>query len=53
MTKYRLAGAAKGDLVGIIRYGERNYGPEASNAYRDKLEALRIAVAQLQLKVEI
>lgn len=39
MTKYRLAGAAKGDLAGIIRYGELNYGPEASNAYRDKLEA--------------
>ena len=39
MPRYRLAGAAKGDLAGIIRYGERNYGPEASNAYRDKLEA--------------
>ncbi len=39
MPNYRLAGAAKGDLDGIARYGDVNFGPEASDTYRDKLKA--------------
>lgn len=39
MPKYWLAGAADEDFLGIARYGDRNFGPEASNAYRERLKA--------------
>lgn len=39
VPSYRLTLAAKDDLINIAQYGDANYGIEASNRYRDKLEA--------------
>ena len=36
---YRLTLAAKEDLINIARYGDANFGIEASNRFRTKLEA--------------
>ena len=38
MPKFWLAGAADEDLLGIARYGGVNFGPEASDAYRERLK---------------
>lgn len=39
MLSYRLSEDAKEDLIAIADYGDRTYGIEKSNDYRDKLKS--------------
>ena len=38
MTKYRLSNLAKQDLIDIAIYGDKNFGIQQSDQYRDKLQ---------------
>jgi len=38
MPNYKLSKTAKANLLTIARYGDKNYGVQKSNQYRDKLK---------------
>ncbi|MCF6275593.1 MAG: type II toxin-antitoxin system RelE/ParE family toxin [Robiginitomaculum sp.] len=46
MSGYILSKAAQADLIKIAQYGDKNYGIERSNRYRDRLKEQFETLAQ-------
>lgn len=46
MPDYRLAKAAKDDLIGIARYGDKHFGVAQSTRYRDQLKQRFLTLAK-------